>query len=103
MDRTTIKRKQAATINKALWPSLNYLFRLQTRMVKVGFPPADPLYLLVSAAYDAVQRLHVETHYLSCKGVGRPSADGEEDDEENGLPPMPEQSLFDVSERKPSP
>jgi len=46
--------------------------------------PADPLYQLVANAYDTMHRLSVETHYLSRKGVGRPSADGDEE-EENGV------------------
>jgi hypothetical protein len=58
MDSKTIKRKHAQAINKALFPGLNYLRRLQVRMEKVGFPPADPLYKLVASAYDAVLRLH---------------------------------------------
>jgi hypothetical protein len=89
MDRTTIKRRHAAAISKALYTGMNYLIRLKTRMEKVGFPPDDPLYKLVASAYDAMHRLSVEVHYLSCKGVGRPSAEGD-DDEEIGLPPLPE-------------
>ena len=77
MDRDSLKKSQAATINKALFPNLNYLLRLRRRMEQVGFPPDDKLYLLVCKAYDAVYRLHVETHYLSCDGVGRPSRDDE--------------------------
>jgi hypothetical protein len=78
MDSSTIKRKQARAISAALYPCLNYLRRLQVRMEKVGFPPDDPLYKLVASAYDAVLRLHGETHYLSCKGVGRPSTEGDD-------------------------
>jgi hypothetical protein len=90
MQRKSIKRGQAQVINKALFPGLNYLCRLRNRMVKVGFLPDDPLFLLVSKAYDAVYRLHMETHYLSCNGVWRKSAD--EDDAgtasaTNTLPP----------------
>jgi hypothetical protein len=66
---------------------MNYLVRLKTRMEEVGFPPADPLYKLVAGAYDAMHRLSVETHYLSCKGVGRPSAEG--DDDEGDGPELP--------------
>jgi hypothetical protein len=54
-------------------PSLAYLFRLREPMVKRGFPPADPLLMLVEKAYDSMHRLFVELHYLSCDGVGRPS------------------------------
>ena len=71
MERKSIKRSQAKVINTALFPGLNYLCRLRNRMIKVGFLPDVPLFLLVSEAYDAVYRLHMETHYLSCNGVGR--------------------------------
>ena len=71
MDRDSIERWQAAKINKALHPKLNYLFRLKERMGKAGFPPGDPLLVLVEKAYDAMHRLLVEKHYLSCNGTGR--------------------------------
>ena len=83
MDRTDVKKDQAKTINKALFPSLNYLFRLKERMQKVGFPPSDKLFLMVCKAYDAVRALHGETHYLSCDGVGEPLK--KEKSEENGV------------------
>ena len=35
--------------------------------------PADPNYLLVSAAYNSVHALWIQTHYLSCEGAGRAS------------------------------
>jgi hypothetical protein len=63
---------------------MNYLIRLQTRMEKVGFPPDDRLYKLVANAYDAAHRLSVEIHYLSCKGVGRPTMLGTATDREIG-------------------
>jgi hypothetical protein len=41
-------------------------------MERAGFLLDDPLFQLVSKAYDAVQALSVHVHYLSCKsGVGR--------------------------------
>lgn len=75
MDRDSVKKSQATTINKALFPKLNYLYRLRKRMEEVGFPHDDKLYLLVCKAYDAMYALNVETHYLSCDGVGRPKRD----------------------------
>ena len=72
MDRETIKKSQAKIISSALFPGMNYLYRLRERMQKVGFPHDDKLYLLVSNAYDAMHRLSVEVHYLSCDGVGNP-------------------------------
>ena len=75
MDRESIKKSQAAVINKSLFRSLNYLLRLRERMQQVGFPHDDKLYLMVCKAYDAVHALHIETHYLSCDGVGNPRKD----------------------------
>ena len=41
-------------------------------MEETGFRPGDHLYRNVQAAYDAIHGLHVEAHYLSCRGcVGR--------------------------------
>lgn len=79
MDSRTLKREHAAQINKSLHRSLNYLFRLQRRMCRVGFPPTDRLLQLVETAYNAMLALSVETHYLSCdSGVGM---DREDDNE----------------------
>src|SRR6267142_2596074 len=66
MDRETIRKSQAKVISSALFPGMNYLYRLRERMQKVGFPHDDKLYLLVSNAYDAMHRLSVAVHYLSC-------------------------------------
>jgi hypothetical protein len=38
----------------------------------VGFPHDDLLLKKVDAAYDAMHRLSVELHYMTCDGVGRP-------------------------------
>jgi hypothetical protein len=80
IDQNSIKRWQAKRIQAALHPSLNYLLRLRERMEKKGFPPNDPYYKHVFCAYDAMQTLVNQTHYLTCNGVGRPGS--EEDDEE---------------------
>ena len=58
MDRDSVKKSQATSINKALYPKLNYLYRLRKRMEEVGFPHDDKLYLLVCKAYDAMYALH---------------------------------------------
>ena len=84
MDRDFVTKAQAKTINKSLFPSLNYLYRLRERMEKVGFPHDDKLYILVCKAYDAVRALHGETHYLSCDGVGMPKKDDEKPAENDG-------------------
>jgi hypothetical protein len=79
VDQYSIKRWQAKKIHAALHPSLNYLLRLRQRMEKTGFPPNDPYYQHVCRAYDSMQTLVNQTHYLTCNGVGRPCS--EEDDE----------------------
>ena len=78
MDRKSLKKSQAAKINKSLFPNLNYLYRLRKRMEEVGFPHDDKLSMLVCKAYDAMHALNVETHYLSCDGVGMPNKNDDE-------------------------
>jgi len=52
---------------------LGYLNRLRGRMDISGFPRDDQLLLKVTAARDALHKLCVEVHYMTCKtGVGRP-------------------------------
>lgn len=57
MDRAAVKKSQAKVISTALFPGMNYLYRLKERMQKVGFPHDDRLYLKVCAAYDSMHRL----------------------------------------------
>ena len=83
MDRSDVKKSQAKTISTALFPHMNYLFRLRKRMEEVGFPHNDKLYLLVCNAYDAMHSLSDEIHYLSCDGVGSPPK--KENSEENAV------------------
>lgn len=74
MDETTIESWQASRVWQALYPSINYVYRLRTRMEKVGFTPNDKLFVLVCDAFEALHALSNELHYLSCEsGVGRPS------------------------------
>jgi hypothetical protein len=68
VDSRQLKRWQAEKICKALRPGLRYLARLKTRMELVGFPPHDPLYILVKQSYDSLHRLSVRMHYRSCSG-----------------------------------
>jgi hypothetical protein len=50
-------------------------------MEQVGFPLTDPLFALVDAAYDAVHRLRIHVHFMTCDGVGENTrrAGGEQD------------------------
>jgi hypothetical protein len=73
MTSDDLTKSQAKAIREALFPGVNYLVRLKTRMEKSGFPGDDKLYQLVCEAYEASWRLSMEVHYLSCDGVGRPS------------------------------
>jgi hypothetical protein len=75
MTRNDVTKAQAAKLNKALYPPTNYLVRLRRRMERLGFPFNDPLYMLVCAAHEAVNRLRLGAHYLSCD-VGEPGRDG---------------------------
>jgi hypothetical protein len=78
MDSNNIRKDQAATLCRGIHPGLRYLARLRSRMEQAGFLPDDPLFRLVSKAYDAVHALSVHMHYRSCKsGVGR--AEGSKD------------------------
>jgi hypothetical protein len=73
MDSKDLTTAQAQAISKSLFRLASYLYRLQSRMVKVGFLPSDPLYAKVKAAYDAVFDLTVDLHYRGCSsGVGMP-------------------------------
>jgi hypothetical protein len=72
MDSQDITPAQAAAIGKIIGQHLRYLGKLQRRMNQVGFLPADPLFRDVAEAYDAIHKLNVSLHYLSCSsGVGR--------------------------------
>lgn len=72
MDSSNLTIQQARTLTESLRRPLNYLGKLRRRMELTGFPPNDPLYQATTRAFNAMQELHVRTHYLSCEGgVGR--------------------------------
>lgn len=63
---------QAERIRDALFPSINYMGRLQMRMEETSFSPTDPLLKLVKKSFDAMHALYNEMNYQSCKsGAGR--------------------------------
>jgi hypothetical protein len=64
----TIKREHAKRLLESLRQSLQYLNRLEARMIAVGVLPADPLLQKVVKARDAMHDLSVKLHYLSCDG-----------------------------------
>jgi hypothetical protein len=60
MTRNDITQAQAAKLTKALYPHLNFLFRLRRRMDRLEFSPADTLFQLVDAAYLAPHHFNVD-------------------------------------------
>jgi hypothetical protein len=72
VDSETTTIAQAQRMHDALAPTLGYLTRLQQRMDRVGFIPADPLYRDVRAAHDVMHALVSRLHYMTCEsGVGQ--------------------------------
>jgi len=72
VDSNKLTTVQVRLLSEGLFPRVNYLYRLKTRMEKTGFVPGDPLDLPVCRAHEGIHRLWVEVHYLSCEsGVGR--------------------------------
>jgi hypothetical protein len=73
VDSTGITQTQAAKLGQTISRQLRYLGKLRTRMEQLGFPPTDPLYQQVCAAFNHVHGLNVAVHYLSCNpgAVGR--------------------------------
>jgi hypothetical protein len=68
----TISPQQARELQKAIGPKYGYLVRLRERMEKAVMTN-DPLFKVVSAAEEAMQRLSVLMHYRGCEhGVGLP-------------------------------
>jgi hypothetical protein len=75
MNKSDITTDQAKQVADAVCRQKAYLYRLRERMQKRGFTESDLLYQKVQAAYDAVFRLWVELHYMSCgvKNVSEPA------------------------------
>jgi len=73
MDSNSITRAQAEQMKEVVGRQLRYLGKLQRRMEKMRWPPTDPLYVDVCAAFDKIHKLNVALHYLSCDpgSVGR--------------------------------
>ena len=72
MDSTDLTPEQAAQLPDRVRPMLAYDNALHQRIERRHFPPQDQLKQRVEAAYDALHRLSIELHYMSCDGgVGR--------------------------------
>ena len=65
MRREDVTREQAEAISQKIGPMLGYLNRLKKRMNEV-FARDDSLFDEVIDAADALHRLNVSIHYLSC-------------------------------------
>jgi hypothetical protein len=72
VDSKSLTDEQIAALKETIRRQLNFLGRLRDRMNRLGFPPDDRLYVQVVQAWNAVQALHIEIHYMGCmSGVGR--------------------------------
>lgn len=67
-----LTERQLEALAARVRPMLTYLVRLEARMEQQGFSKDDRLLRLVRDARRAVHDVHLELHYLSCDGVGRP-------------------------------
>jgi hypothetical protein len=79
MDRNDLTKVQARELCKVIEGYQRYLVRLRTRMEKRGFPPTDRTYVNVCRAFDAIQALRMDLHYLACGGTyerDRPAPEG---------------------------
>jgi hypothetical protein len=74
MNSFHVTEDQARQLAEALFPPTNYLVRLRNRMHERGFPYDDPLYVLVSSAYEAVNHLRLHVNNMSCTGTWQPYA-----------------------------
>jgi hypothetical protein len=73
MDSLDLHPAQAARLREGVRSSLAYIGRVRRRMELLGFPPGDALYQSVRRAHEALQELHIRSHYCACtSGVGRP-------------------------------
>jgi hypothetical protein len=61
---------RAEAIKQKIRPMLAYLNRLKRRMNDQKFPHNDPLFNEVVDAADAMHKLNVSIHYLSCGKTG---------------------------------
>src|SRR6476659_11508257 len=74
MRREVVSREQAEAIKEKIGPMLGYLNRLKKRMNAV-FVRDDPLFAEVIDAADALHKLNVSIHYLSCGKTGAGSGE----------------------------
>lgn len=63
--------QQAEQVHRVIIPTVGYLHRLRCRLDQLGTPPADPLYRLTGAAFDALQALAMHLHYAAVDAARR--------------------------------
>jgi hypothetical protein len=65
-------------------PMLRFLYLCRKRLDARGFDPKSTLYAAGAKAFDSLQGLFVELHYLSVeRGVGKPNGEAQEDDKKD--------------------
>src|SRR5262245_2163636 len=80
MNSRQLTTRQAEQLLEKIRPTTGYLRQLQARMIERGFPSNDPLLLVVNKAYDAMDHLFMELHYLSGgRGAGGPRTESRSD------------------------
>jgi hypothetical protein len=73
MSFARLTRKQAEAFRDKIGPMLRFLLFCRSRLDQRGFDSNGRLYKLVDATHDALHKLHMELHYISCgSGVGEP-------------------------------
>ena len=68
MKADQLTRAQCRAIKAKIESMRDYLHRLRTRMAKRGFPPDDPMYLLVLQAQQGVGELFMDVAARSYSG-----------------------------------
>ncbi len=82
---THLTQKQAEAFMQRIRPMLRFLHLCRKRLDARGFDPKSTLYAAVAKAFDSLQALFVELHYLSVeRGVGKPHGEAREKNE-NGV------------------
>lgn len=72
MKWSDITPDQAEALLRSVRRQLSFLNRLQRRMERLGFPPADPLYRAATDARNGAADLFVCAHYGTCpSGVAK--------------------------------
>ena len=74
MDASKLTPEQAHRLVNSIAPMVGYLYRLAHAMQRMGWDPADPMYVSAWEAYNALHALRVHCHYAGCMpGGGGPT------------------------------